>query len=618
MKELLKVLSNNPAFKAFDEQKNGLGNLSISEEALMIASSYLKNKRQMLIVKNNLYTAQRLYEALIPLLKDDVLLFSVEESLRVEAIASSPEMMAKQIEIMDCLLKNKSKICITHTAGYTKFLPDPEVFKQYSYTIKVGDIVNYESMKEDLYKAGYIKTTYVDQPLCYASRGGIIDVYSMNYEYPIRIEFFDNEIDSIRFFDIATKRTIKTLKEVEIIPASDLLLNNEQLEHILHRLDEKKKGCSDELIAIVEEDKEKLKQQIKEKYLNKYYALCEKQYSIYDYMHQPIVVLSSEEEIERTNKRISEENISYIQELKSMDMSISLYYFCNDLHNICKNYMNIGMFVDERTPILSEIEEISYTELPLDKKLKEIVSTRNEYTILFALKEMEIKQIKEMLKDLDVPYDDQNTLKKGIHFIKDEFKDGFIAHKEKIAVYTSQELFNIVHHRDLYANKFKQAESLNHYMDLEKGDFIVHKQYGIGKYLGIVNKEKDGIHKDYLRIVYKGNDELLIPLEQFKLIRKFVSKEGIAPKLNKLGSGDWEKTKAKVSESVKELADRLVKLYALREKHIGFAYSKDTIFQQEFENDFDYTLTDDQILAIAEIKKDMEKMFLWIDCCVEM
>lgn len=607
MKDLLNVLSNNPAFIAFDEKKNVLGNISISEEALMIASSFQKNKKQMLIVKNNLYTAQRLYEALLPLLKDDVLLFSVEESLRVEAIASSPEMLAKQIEVMNTLLSKEGKVCITHTAGYTKFLPDPNVFKEYSYRIKVGDIVDYETMKENLYKAGYSRTTYVDQPLCYASRGGIIDVYSMNYDYPIRIEFFDNEIDSIRFFDIASKRTIETLKEVEIIPASDLLLSNQELEHILIRIEDKKKGCNDALCEVIEEDKNKLSSQIKEKYLNKYYALCEKQYSIFDYMKNPFVVLSSEEEIEKTYKRISEENINYIQEMKSMDMSISLYYFCNDLHSITKNYMNIGMFVNERTPILSEIEELSYTDLPLDKKILDIISLKEEYTILFSLKEIEKKQIKEILNNMEIYYDENETLSKGIHFIKDTFRDGFIAHKEKVAVYTSQELFNIIHHLNLYENKFKQAESLNHYMDLEKGDFIVHKQYGVGKYLGIVNKEKDGIHKDYLRIVYKGNDELLIPLEQFKLIRKFVSKEGVAPKLNKLGSGDWEKTKAKVSESVKELADRLVKLYALREKHIGFAFSKDTIFQREFEDDFDYTLTDDQIMAIAEIKRDMEK-----------
>lgn len=136
---------------------------------------------------------------------------------------------------------------------------------------------------------------------------------------------------------------------------------------------------------------------------------------------------------------------------------------------------------------------------------------------------------------------------------------------------------------------------------------MVHKQYGIGKYLGIVTREKNGIHKDYLRIVYKGNDELYIPLEQFKLIRKFVSKEGVAPKLHKLGSGEWEKTKAKINESVKEIADRLVKLYSLRETNIGYAFSKDTIYQREFEDDFDYELTKDQIEAVNEIKKDMEK-----------
>lgn len=608
MKDLLKVLSGNPAFVAFQEGKDNLGNLNLNEEALMIASAFQKKKRGMLIVKNNLYTAQRLYERLTPLVKDDVLLFSVEESLRVEAIAASPELLAKEIEVLNTLLNDSNKICITHTGGYTKFLADPQIFSAFTYHLKVSDTVDYEQMKQNLFYAGYQKVSYVDQPLCFASRGGIIDVFSMNYDAPIRIEFFDNEIDSIRFFDIASKRTIKTVDEIEIIPASDLLLSDLQREEIQSKVKIKTdKITNEELLSHIEEDMERLEAQDKERYLCKYYALLDKQYSIYDYMDHPTVVLSSEEEVRQTFKRISEENIAYIQELQSLNMSMAIYQFCREIEAIVQNYMSIGLFVNEKQPLFSSVEELSYVDISLDKKISDAIALRNEYAIFFCLKEMEKKQVEDILNQMEISFDEKENYTPGVHFVEGEFISGFIAHQEKIALYTSSELFDVVHHRNLYANKFKEAEVLNHYMELENGDFIVHKQYGVGKYLGIINKEKEGIHKDYLRVVYKGNDELLIPLEQFKLIRKFVSKEGSAPKLNKLGSGDWEKTKAKVSESVRELAQRLVKLYSLREKHIGFAFSKDTPFQSEFEDDFDYPLTLDQAQAIDEIKKDMER-----------
>ncbi|NBK98413.1 MAG: transcription-repair coupling factor [Erysipelotrichia bacterium] len=608
MNDLLKILSDNPAFKAFDERKNILGNLNLSEEALMIASSFQKNKQPMLIVKNNLYTAQRLYESLTPLLKDEVLLFSVEESLRVEAIAASPEQLASEIEILETLLKQKKVVCITHSAGYTKFLPNPKVFNEYSYHLKVNDICSYEDMIKNLYYAGYQKVTYVDQPLCYASRGGIIDVYSMNYDYPIRIEFFDNEIDSIRYFDIASKRTIQTLEEVEIIPASDILFTQQDSDKIICVLKEKQaKTTKQELIDHIDEEIRLLDEKRKERHLAKYYAYLDRQYSLQDYMQDVQVIISTYEEVKQTYKRISEENIAYIQELQQINMSLPMYHFCNDLDRLLKDAMLINLFVNEKTPILSQIEEISYVDISLQQKILEIAKAKEEYCIIFSLKESEQKQIKVILEEHGINFSTRADLSKGIHLMNTEFNEGFIAHYEKIMVYTSKELFDVVHHRNLYANKFKEAEALTNYLELENGDFVVHKLYGVGKYLGIVTREKDGIHKDYLRIVYKGNDELLIPLEQFKLIRKFVSKEGATPKLNKLGSGDWEKTKAKVSESVKELADRLVKLYSLREKHIGYAFSKDTPFQAEFESDFDYQMTVDQQIAIDEIKRDMEK-----------
>lgn len=157
-----------------------------------------------------------------------------------------------------------------------------------------------------------------------------------------------------------------------------------------------------------------------------------------------------------------------------------------------------------------------------------------------------------------------------------------------------------------YNNKFKEAAILQNYQELEVGDYVIHQQHGVGRYMGIHTKNIDGVHKDFLHIIYKGDAELFVPLEHFQLIRKFISKEGAAPKLNKLGGNEWEKTKRKVSERIAELADRLLQLYANRDECIGYAYGPDTTMQEEFENDFPYTLTPDQAKAVREIKRDME------------
>lgn len=590
MEQLFKTLAHNPAFQAFDKKSNDLGNVSLIEETLMIAASYFKKPKSMLIVKHNLYTAQKLYEGLSPLMKDKVLLFSVEESMRIEALTASNEVVANKVETLHRLLHEEHLIVITHVSAYTSFLPNPEVFREHSIDLHVDKEIGFEDVKQLLFESGYERVTYVDQPLTFASRGGIIDVFSMNYDLPIRIEFFDNIVESIRFFDIATKKTVKTVEEITLICASDILFSKDELDTL-------EKGLRSRFIGndVLEEELDRLYDHQKLSHFKTYYSLLDHTYSIKDYMRFDTIALSSYEECQEYHKKVVTENITYIQEMSAINELLPVYTVAFEFYAYTKEDMKIHTFVSMRKPIVSGIVELQPLDIPLVRKLENMQKMTQEYELYISVSELE----KELIKDA------------GEEFTK-YFRDlplaeGFIANQEKIAVYTSKELFDTVHYKAKYHNKFKDAEVLNHYQDLEKGDYIVHKLYGVGQYLGIITREKDGIHKDYLKVVYKGNDVLFVPLEQFRLVRKFVSKEGASPKLNKLGTKDWEKTKAKVTANIKELADRLVKLYSLREKKIGFAFKKDDDMQKAFEEDFDYELTKDQATAIAEIKKDMEE-----------
>lgn len=619
MQEILKILQENPAVEAIIEKQNGLGNLSLSEEALLIASAFQRKKRNIVVVKQNLYTAQKLYERLQALTDAKVLLFSVEESLRVEAIARSPEMRASQIEVMASLLVREPCICITHTAGVMHYTSNPDVFQKHSIHLKLEDEISFEHLKKLLFEAGYSHVSRVDQPLCYAARGGIIDVYSMNHDQPIRIEFFDNIIESIRFFDISTQRTVQILDEITIVPASDMLVSDEEIKEItekvnkdLMKYERQLSGTYREsLISTIHADMDDLCNHIQNGNLYKYYTYLKQTYTILDYIENPLVILSSDEEIKTSAKHIQEETISYMQEMSKEGLSLPKYSLFADPFAVCEKYEHItfAMFVDYKHPISSQILMQAVGDLPFEKIMEQIIAEAKQKKVVLCVTHKEREVILSYLQDHDISYHEiagDQPLMEGVHLYQKDILEGFVLVKEGISVYSSKEIFHVQRKQTRYANKFKEAEALHDYMELVPGDYVVHNQHGVGKYLGIVNKEIDGVHKDFLNIAYKGNDILLVPLEQFKLIRKFMSKEGASPKLNTLGSGEWEKTKRKVSSKIAELADRLISLYALREDNIGYAFSPDTPFQRQFEDDFEFELTRDQEKAVMEIKRDME------------
>ena len=617
MKCLNEILKNNPAVQALMKQKGSLGNLTLTQEALLYSILYEEKKEPLLIVKGNNYTAQKLAEQLQALVDEKVLVLSMEDSLRVEAIASSPESKARQLEVMNEMLNNQAKIIITHAGAMLKYLPSPELFKKVSKRIKVDDELSMNELKEHLYIAGYEHVSRVDQPLCYAYRGGIVDVFSINHDYPIRIEFFDTIVDSIRYFDPLTQKTIRKLDEVEIIPATDLLFDDTMLDEIDHQVAkvlEKAKvqlvdEIKEELIATINEDIESLYAHRKENHLYRYMTYLKKNASIFDYFDGEII-LSSIEDVKETTRRIQEETIQYIQELFAMGKGLPTFTHFHAFDELLSRpHQEIQRFVDYKSNIVTGFLDLPHPEMPFEKIMQEIIAQSKLKNILICAEGSELRQIKQYFEDQEIGYHlikEDQSIGQGIACCEKKLVNGFECTNEKLVVYTSKEIFHVKKKIAKYTNKFKQSEVLSAYQQLEKGDYVVHQQHGVGMYNGIITKEVDGIHKDFLQVIYKGDDLLLVPLEQFKLIRKFVSKEGAAPKLNKLGSNEWEKTKKKVSKNVEEIAQRLVALYSLREENIGHAFAADSVFQQQFEDDFEYELTTDQAKAVAEIKQDME------------
>ncbi|MBQ6655226.1 MAG: transcription-repair coupling factor [Erysipelotrichaceae bacterium] len=607
MDELFRLMADDPAVQAFNRHQPGLNCLSDVEETLIIAESFRQHPRKIVAVKENVYTAQQLYNRLYPLLKDDVLLFSVEESLRVEAVAASPSNYANQMNVLTTLcLEERPMVIVTHGMALIRYLPSRQTFRNHVLDLRRGQLFGMEQLKEKLIASGYRQTARVDQPLTFSQRGGVIDVFSIQNDRPVRIEFFDEEIDSIRYFDISSQRTVEKAEEVRIVPASALIYDedfSDLKEKITAQLERDREKASDSglLSEAVARDLDYLENHISERYLYRYQAFFRNCATLLDYIDDPDVIINPEEAVESSLEMNIRENDEYLTELFLDNRGLNYHSVFADFEREVSRfrpYRISGVF-ESGNAIKSDIRLSYFPLLPLDKAVDEIIRLSENYHIHVSLNEGQLELLENHFSVRKLKMSDY------LKVCPEELTEGFIYHEEMYL--SGKELFGIKQIRGRFDSKFREAEVLDSYQDLKKGDYVVHSKYGVGLYEGIITREINGHHQDYLQIRYRDNDALLVPLEQFKLVRKFLAAEGVGIRLNKLGSNRWNRTKEKISQEVNDIAERLMDLYSAREQNIGFAFSKDDDYSRQFERNFPYVLTDDQIKAIAEVKYDMEQ-----------
>ncbi|MBR3356305.1 MAG: transcription-repair coupling factor [Solobacterium sp.] len=595
----------NEGVKILNVERGTLPLTSVIEEALIISASYRKRPRPILVIKKNLYNAQRLYERISGFLdNDECALFGADESLRVEAIATSPEMTAMKTETLSSLLERPNQVVVTCPSAYLRHLPSPEVFRSVCISLHTGDEITMDELKQKLVIGGYQQTSHIDQPLCFAARGGIVDIYSINYDRPVRIEFFDTEIESIRFFDIATQKTVETVQDVRIVPASELLFTDEDVQEIRSKTEELLKERKTAMSGEIETDLMTLESHIAERRLYPYTALLSHSNGIEDYMDHPLIIISDEEAVQESVHKLIQDTTEYISEMSQEGKMIPKYAVYRTYDRCGQGCRKIKE--DPFEDNITGIEEVHLPNEVLGVKLRMI---HRAEPVILAVTEKETERILDACIEERIPYSlltYGGTPVSGINVTILPLAQGFAIPDEHLTVYSSAELFAVHLHKGRYENKFRSAEVIHSYHELEPGDYIVHAQYGVGQYIGIETRLIQNIRRDYLKIAYRGNAELYVPLEQFRMVRKFISREGVVPRLNKLGSGDWEKTKQKLKKNVDDIADRLIRLYASREENIGFAFSPDTEMTYKFERDFEFELTPDQEQAVKDIKKDME------------
>ncbi len=591
---------------------------------LLFSTLFNQRKRNMTLVASNLYSAQKTYEFLLNFFsEDEVIFFPSDELLRAEALSSSKELLSQRLYAMGKLLSNGKHILVTHPAALLRYLPKKEHFSQAIIKIKAGDKIDIGVLKQKLSELGYLKVNKIDQSLQFASRGDVLDVFSLSSQKPYRIEFFDDQIESIRTFDISTQLSVENISEAVIFPASDMCVNEEEREDLANKMSTALlRDCaelSEEASSILKENVSRdiediLSNNIKP-YLYKYYCLSDEvPTSILDYIDSELIMIANREQFAQSSDLLINESGSYFSELRKqmrIVRGLRAYMSVEEAFNGKIKPIYGTRFAKNESDVLFSVRNVTSAGTGLTAVVNTILSyiQTSEKLIIAINDQQQLETIKSLLDENGQTYEfvDGFSLPNGkIGLIKTNLSEGFELPSLKITYLTSTELFGRNVKASRYTSRFMNSTILRSYEDLRPGDYVVHEYKGVGQFLSVETLEINNAHHDYLHIAYAGDESLYVPLEQFRLVRKYSGREGARPKLSNLSRGDWNKKKAQIKEKIDDLADRLIKLYGTRLKIDGYAFPEDDEFQKRFESEFPYSLTDDQARSLREIKDDME------------
>lgn len=638
MADIKKILADSPDVKALldtiGEQRTQLiTGLAGSARTLIISTILEKKKRPILLVTHNLFHAQQLMEDFSDFIAEEKLhLFPVEEMLYAEMAIASPEARTDRVAALDFLLSGEPGVVIVPLAGVRKLLPPKAIWEDARFEMKQGGELDPTHVAHKLVDMGYIRQQLVGSPGEFSIRGGIIDIYPLTEEHPIRIDLFDTEIDSLRYFDADNQRSIENITSVTILPAIDTLYPHDLLQKAAPQFTKAVERNADLLLDAGERqtftryitpimDAFDKGEPIDELAMFTDFIYPEKT-SLLDYISKKsVVILDEYPRIMETERRLSEEEAEWVTEKLAERRILQKQAFSNDfrskMKSVSQDILYFSLFQKGMGNLrFSHIHPFQYRnmqqffgQMPLLKTEMDRWVKRQNTVIVMVPNEERADKVHQIFKDFEISSKvvkpDRIELEK-VQILKGSIQNGFELPTDKLVLLTEHELFNKVTKKTARRQTLTNAERLKSYSELNPGDFVVHVNHGIGKYTGMETLTINGIHQDYMSIIYKDDAKLFIPVTQLNLLQKYVSSEAKTPKINKLGGTEWAKTKKKVASKIEDIADDLIELYAAREQEVGYSYSPDNEYQEEFENAFPYTETDDQLRSAAEIKHDME------------
>ncbi|CEW20397.1 transcription-repair coupling factor [Streptococcus pneumoniae] len=629
MVTLLDLFSENDQIKKWhqnltDKKRQLILGLSTSTKALAIASSLEKEDRIVLLT-STYGEAEGLVSDLISILGEELVYpFLVDDAPMVEFLMSSQEKIISRVEALRFLTDSSKKgILVCNIAASRLILPSPNAFKDSIVKISVGEEYDQHAFIHQLKENGYRKVTQVQTQGEFSLRGDILDIFEMSQLEPCRIEFFGDEIDGIRSFEVETQLSKENKTELTIFPASDMLLREKDYQRGQSALEKQiSKTLSPILKSYLEEILSSFHQKQSHADSRKFLSLCyDKTWTVFDYIEKDTPIFFDDYQKLMNQYEVFERELAqyFTEELQNSKAFSDMQYF-SDIEQIYKKQSPVTFFSNLQKGLgnLKFDKIYQFNQYPMQEFFNQFSFLKEEierykkmdYTIILqSSNSMGSKTLEDMLEEYQIKLDSRDKTsicKESVNLIEGNLRHGFHFVDEKILLITEHEIFQKKLKRRFRRQHVSNAERLKDYNELEKGDYVVHHIHGIGQYLGIETIEIKGIHRDYISVQYQNGDQISIPVEQIHLLSKYISSDGKAPKLNKLNDGHFKKAKQKVKNQVEDIADDLIKLYSERSQLKGFAFSADDDDQDAFDDAFPYVETDDQLRSIEEIKRDMQ------------
>lgn len=629
MVTLLDLFSENDQIKKWhqnltDKKRQLILGLSTSTKALAIASSLEKEDRIVLLT-STYGEAEGLVSDLISILGEELVYpFLVDDAPMVEFLMSSQEKIISRVEALRFLTDSSKKgILVCNIVASRLILPSPNAFKDSIVKISVGEEYDQHAFIHQLKENGYRKVTQVQTQGEFSLRGDILDIFEISQLEPCRIEFFGDEIDGIRSFEVETQLSKENKIELTIFPASDMLLREKDYQRGQSALEKQiSKTLSPILKSYLEEILSSFHQKQSHADSRKFLSLCyDKTWTVFDYIEKDTPIFFDDYQKLMNQYEVFERDLAqyFTEELQNSKAFSDMQYF-SDIEQIYKKQSPVTFFSNLQKGLgnLKFDKIYQFNQYPMQEFFNQFSFLKEEierykkmdYTIILqSSNSMGSKTLEDMLEEYQIKLDSRDKTsicKESVNLIEGNLRHGFHFVDEKILLITEHEIFQKKLKRRFRRQHVSNAERLKDYNELEKGDYVVHHIHGIGQYLGIETIEIKGIHRDYVSVQYQNGDQISIPVEQIHLLSKYISSDGKAPKLNKLNDGHFKKAKQKVKNQVEDIADDLIKLYSERSQLKGFAFSADDDDQDAFDDAFPYVETDDQLRSIEEIKRDMQ------------
>lgn len=633
------ILKDYPPYKGIVQNLNNtpvsVAGVVESAQGQLIYSLTKENDSSALIICYSDMEARKLYSDM-ELYSKNVLYFPAKEYIFYNIETSGHQNEHARIAVLQKLISGGKYIVVTSLDALLQYTADRDEFEGLCIDFELGKRFDLDALTEKLVIMGYSREDSVEGAGQFAIRGGILDIFSPGSDNPYRIEFFDDETDSIREFDTYTQRSLDKVDEVSIAPVCEALITDEKRDEIIAELEKRIRGAkrkkTDEsfFIETTQADIESFKEQRYFPSVDKYISLVYgKIPSVLDYFSDNnLVFVVDPKRIRERGKTFEWEKNEQITELKDKKI-LGEYkdsFYCDYIDKIremsSKKLISLDVLSHSSTDFKYKHRETfaTKTTVSFHGKIEYLYEdlkgwqNKNYTVVILCASRGRGENLAGVLKDKGIKarfifdgYNDEKTeFSKGeIVIIRGELNKGFEYPELNFVLVSDHEIFDTKKSRS--RRKVENANRIKNYTDISVGDYVVHQTHGIGQYMGTQKMTVGAVTKDYLKIQYQGTDCLYIPIDQLNLLYKYVGNADKKLRLNKLGGSEWNKTKQRVKQSTAELAGKLVALYAERERAQGFAYSEDTPWQRDFEDTFQYQETEDQLRSIEEVKIDMEK-----------